>query len=270
MTDPFSVASGAIGVVSLGLTIEQSLAECGSGILALQTKVAALQRVHGPSLRRDSLHHAARKAIFPFNKDALVELSGTIDSLQQNLETVLVIANLEATSAQLNVQNVVNDKVDAVITLSNGIRAGVQNVSQDISLLRNDFSAFKSDLGMVKSALDPGLQAVMQRIDHLSGQVGMMQVSHATSGANFQSVNIQARTLQQRLIAKPSLFHQFCVEDKETKITTKLGFLSKKLSHQFAFVAIRPVVKRPKNRFSPSSTADIRPMNRTVLSTLRT
>ncbi|OCT45664.1 hypothetical protein CLCR_01564 [Cladophialophora carrionii] len=271
MTDPFSVASGAIGVVSLGLTvcdglisyfsafkgqdqflsslseraehlnkslhllnqalpplrtrtpdvarqIGKSLAECGSGILALQTKVAAFQRVHGPSLRRDSLHHAARKAIFPFKKDALVELLGTIDSLQQNLETVLAIANLEATSVQLNIQNVVNDKVNAVITLSNGIRAGVQNVSQDISLLRNDFSAFKSDLGMVKSALDPGLQAVIQRIDHLSGQVAMMQVSHATSRANFQSV---ARSLQQQLIAKPSLFHQFCVEAKETKITTK-------------------------------------------------
>ncbi|EXJ60948.1 hypothetical protein A1O7_05101 [Cladophialophora yegresii CBS 114405] len=251
MADPFSVASGAVGVVSLGLTvcdglisyfsalkgqnqflsslseraedlnkslrllnqalpplrtrtpdvarqIEQSLAECESGILALQNKVAAFQRVHGPSLKRYSLHHAARKAIFPFKKDALVELSGTIDSLQQNLETVLAIASLyatslplsirEATSNQLNIQNVVNDKVDAVINLSNGIRADFHNASQDISSLRNDFSAFRGDLGMLKSTLDPGLQAVMQRIDHLSGQVAMMQLSPATSGGTFQSM----------------------------------------------------------------------------------
>jgi uncharacterized protein Yka (UPF0111/DUF47 family) len=147
MADPFSVASGAIGVVSMGLTvcdglisyisafkgqtqflsslsgraedlnkclrllnqalpalrtrtpdvarkIEESLAECESGIVALQSKVAAFQRVQGPSLRRDSLHHVSRKAIFPFKKDALVDLSGSIDSLQQNLETVLAIANL--------------------------------------------------------------------------------------------------------------------------------------------------------------------------------
>ncbi|KIW68146.1 hypothetical protein PV04_04112 [Phialophora macrospora] len=282
MTDPFSVASGAIGVISLGLTvcdglisylsafkgqtqflsslsrraedlnkclrllhqllpplrtrtpdvarkIEESLAECESAILDLQGKVAAFQRVQGPSLKRDSLHHVSRRVIFPFKKDALLDLSGTIDNLQQNLETVLAIANLEATSTQLNVQNVVNNKVDAVITISAGIGANIQNASQDISSLRTDFSTIEGDLRMLRSTLDPGLQAIMRRIDHLAGQVATMRVSPTTSKAISQSVNLQACTIQQQLIAKPSLFHKFCVEAQGPKITAQKNLPSQEI-----------------------------------------
>jgi hypothetical protein len=134
-------------------------------------------------------------------------------------------------------QNVVNNKVDAVITLSSGICADIQVASQDISSLRTDFSTVEGDLRMLRSTLDPGLQAIMQRIDHLSGQVAMMRVSPATSGTILQSAvrvssslvvelhltdrkNQQACTIQQQLIAKPSLFHQFCVEAQRPNITT--------------------------------------------------
>ncbi len=84
-------------------------------------------------------------------------------------------------------QNVVNSKVDAVINISSGISANIQSASQGVSSLRTDFSTLEDDLRRLRSTLDPGLQAIMQRIDHLSGQVAMMRVSPTTSGAILQS-----------------------------------------------------------------------------------
>ncbi|KIX99343.1 uncharacterized protein Z520_04919 [Fonsecaea multimorphosa CBS 102226] len=151
MSDPFSVGSSALGVISLGLTvcqglisyfsalkgqdqyldsltvrveglkdcltilqralpswrshtanaasrIDHSISECRSQILSLEAKLTDLQRTHGPSLVHDKLRHLTRKAIFPFKKDALVELSSTVDGLQQNLHTILQIANLQVES----------------------------------------------------------------------------------------------------------------------------------------------------------------------------
>lgn len=147
MTDPFSVASGAVGVVSLGLTvcqglisycsafhgqdqyldnishrakglsdslsllsralpthrtgtpdvehqIEVLLRECKASIRLLENKVDSFRRVHGPSPSRDKFKRVTKKIVFPFKRDALLEMSGTIDSLQLNLETILSIANL--------------------------------------------------------------------------------------------------------------------------------------------------------------------------------
>lgn len=147
MADPFSLASGAIGVISLGLTIcdaiisytsafkeqhqyldilsgkaeglsnclrllsqalpalrtrtpdiarqiDSSLAECSAHLVLLDSKIASLRCVQGPSLSRDKFRHATQKALLPFKKDVLVEMSGTIDSLQRNLDTILAIASV--------------------------------------------------------------------------------------------------------------------------------------------------------------------------------
>lgn len=151
MTDLFSVASGAIGVISLGLTVcdglvsyvstfkgqdqyldnlsqradglnnclnllnrslpslrtgsadvtiqvEQSLEVCRPSLSLLEDKLASFRQAQGPSLRKDKFKHAAKKAVFPFKRDTLVELSGAIDSLQLNLDTILAVGNLYAVS----------------------------------------------------------------------------------------------------------------------------------------------------------------------------
>jgi hypothetical protein len=178
-------------------------------------------------------------------------------------------------------QNVVNNKVDAVITLSSGISANIQNASQDISSLRADFSTVEDDLRLLRSTLDPGLQAIIQRIDHLSGQVAMMRVSPATSGAILQSTVRMSSSLVVELhltdkrIYRPvrsnnnSLPSQVYSTSSATKHKGRISprnriSLLKELSHLLVLVAISNPATSPGNRFSPSSIREAQTMESTV------
>ncbi|OAL29270.1 hypothetical protein AYO22_02164 [Fonsecaea multimorphosa] len=74
--------------------IQQHIIACDPSLKVLKTKLSGFKQKQGPSLRRDKLHDFAQKAAFPFRKPAIAELSGIIDGLQQNLNTVLLIVGL--------------------------------------------------------------------------------------------------------------------------------------------------------------------------------
>lgn len=257
MTDPFSVATGALGVVSLGLTvcegmisyysafkgqyqclddltrkteglkgclsillrelpswrasvpnaarqIEDSIDDCKPAISFLESKLANLQQVYGTSLHRGKVRHIAQKALFPMKKGALVEMSATMGSLQQNLEIIISIANLygswlfslgahlqltairEASSSLINTQTVTNIRLDALISASDVVKANGRNAARGISVLQIDTSEIRKDLHAVKATFDPGLQTVLHRLDSLSNQVEKLQFRMTPSASGTQ------------------------------------------------------------------------------------
>lgn len=253
MADPFSIASGAVGVISLGLTvceglvsylsafkgqdrdldslsqrvegltsclnlltralpsfraetlnaarqIEESIGACRSNISLLENKVTGFRRAQTSSLSRDKLRNITKKVSFPFKRDALFEISGAIDSLQLNLKTILAIASLydnyyvpflppssltanrEASSNQLNIQNMMNTKIDSVVAASGILSSSIQYHSQGITSLKTDLSMVQKDLDRFSSTLDPSLRMIMQRLDNLDQQFIRLQVSPTPIG----------------------------------------------------------------------------------------
>ncbi|KIW81619.1 hypothetical protein Z517_04645 [Fonsecaea pedrosoi CBS 271.37] len=74
--------------------IEQHITACQASIVVLSSKLSGFKRTQGPSLHRDKLRYVAHKAAFPFTKATITELSGILDGLQENLNTVLCIVGL--------------------------------------------------------------------------------------------------------------------------------------------------------------------------------
>ncbi|KIY02071.1 uncharacterized protein Z520_02209 [Fonsecaea multimorphosa CBS 102226] len=145
--------------------IQQHIIACDPSLKVLKTKLSGFKQKQGPSLRRDKLHDFAQKAAFPFRKPAIAELSGIIDGLQQNLNTVLLIVGLERSSTHVTSQNVTNTKIDAILSASGIMTAWTQDASHDLSVLRAEISAFRNDLEALKAVPGPSGHTVIQQLD---------------------------------------------------------------------------------------------------------
>ncbi|KIW34645.1 uncharacterized protein PV07_01412 [Cladophialophora immunda] len=145
--------------------IEQHMTVCDASIEILSNKLSSFKQKQGPSLRRDKLQHVAQKAAFPFKKATIDELSDILDGLQDNLNTVLSIVGLEASSMLVKTQTVTNTKIDAVLSASGVMTAHIQNAGHDISSLRAEMSIMRNDLQAMRSILGPGVHTAIQRSD---------------------------------------------------------------------------------------------------------
>ncbi|OAL40004.1 putative galactinol--sucrose galactosyltransferase 6 [Fonsecaea nubica] len=145
--------------------IEQHITACQASIVVLSSKLSGFKRTQGPSLHRDKLRYVAHKAAFPFTKATITELSGILDGLQENLNTILCIVGLEASSILVKTQDVTNTKIDAVLSASGVMTARIQSASDGLSSLRAEMSTIQNDLQAVKSILGTGVPALIRRTD---------------------------------------------------------------------------------------------------------
>ncbi|KAJ0336670.1 hypothetical protein COL922a_007672 [Colletotrichum nupharicola] len=139
MSDPFSIASGVVGIISLGLEIVKGLYEYRSSLKDQNSDITRIRdnllRLHDllDNLRRQldsrssgfraALKARVRRATYPFQQSTLQKLEGNVDSIFQQVFFSLRLLQSEDTSS---IRNHVEDTRD-LLKLH-----GANNVAQEI------------------------------------------------------------------------------------------------------------------------------------------
>ncbi|KAL4793072.1 hypothetical protein BDV19DRAFT_391513 [Aspergillus venezuelensis] len=178
MVEPFSIASGAAGVVSLGLTVCQGLLAYYGPFKAeaLQQLSNVLSRCRGydagGTLTKKG--RAFAKALYPFRRGTLVGLTDVVAGIQSNLEVALQVLML-AITGQLEQRSILS------LSVSHSIASNIAEVPSSLE------------------RLDTGQQRLMQSQEQMLQLVTRMQ--HMQHVALEQTPNAQ----QGPLIRQPEL-----------------------------------------------------------------
>ncbi|KAJ5263311.1 hypothetical protein N7478_010916 [Penicillium angulare] len=164
MSDPFSVASGAVGVISLGL---QNLATKAEQLRAplkdlrelieetrdsspetandskektniLQSYVdrlkEAVERVKPAASQsiRGKARAGLKKAVYPFEKDTLFEIGACLDGMQFTIQTTLMMFMTRRTVKLVSRQEIFASKQDVIVSQQDTIIAGIETLKLSI------------------------------------------------------------------------------------------------------------------------------------------
>ncbi|CAD6569753.1 MAG: hypothetical protein ASARMPRED_003132 [Alectoria sarmentosa] len=173
-----------LAISKASANVTKSIGACKDSLASLQSMLDSCKKIPKPQRFKASIHNYGQQTLYPFKKPNVLRLKSTVAELQDNVNTALLVLQMEGLINQSSTLAIISTNTESVANQGKDIRDGLERVEHSVQSTQSVLPVLQQQ-GEMSSQ---NLHAVRDVLESIQRD---MEEHNASSSGSFATLKTQ-------------------------------------------------------------------------------